>query len=104
MYQIFLSLSLFSVNCVFRLVLIYLKPCLGHNRCVSSRSNATIKLQLLPLTDGIIVLDTLQIDVEEKGMDLLYFWTLFFLLILLFEHLRKEIFDSYKLTGRGSGG
>ncbi|XP_027914221.1 uncharacterized protein LOC114173804 isoform X2 [Vigna unguiculata] len=36
--------------------------------CVSSRSNATIKLQLLPLTDGIIVLDTLQIDVEEKGV------------------------------------
>ncbi|KAG2376770.1 uncharacterized protein HKW66_Vig0173430 [Vigna angularis] len=36
--------------------------------CVPSRSNATIKLQLLPLTDGIIVLDTLQIDVEEKGV------------------------------------
>jgi len=74
MYQIFLSLSLFSINCVFRLVLIDLKSCLDHIRCVPSRSNATTKLQLLPLTDGIIVLDTLQIDVEEEGIDLLYFW------------------------------
>ncbi|XP_022643262.1 uncharacterized protein LOC106776305 isoform X1 [Vigna radiata var. radiata] len=49
--------------------------------CVPSRSNATIKLQLLPLTHGIIVLDTLQIEVEEKGIDLLYFWTVFSLLI-----------------------
>lgn len=31
---------------------------------------ATIKLELLPLTDGIITLDTLQIDVKEKGTNL----------------------------------
>lgn len=36
-------------------------------RCVPSQSTATIKLELLPLTDGIITLDTLQIDVKEKG-------------------------------------
>ncbi|KAL5553950.1 hypothetical protein UlMin_041351 [Ulmus minor] len=35
--------------------------------CVPSQSAATIKLELLPLTDGIITLDTLQIDVKEKG-------------------------------------
>ncbi|XP_019054215.1 PREDICTED: uncharacterized protein LOC104602813 isoform X2 [Nelumbo nucifera] len=35
--------------------------------CVPSRSTATVKLELLPLTDGIITLDTLQIDVKEKG-------------------------------------
>ncbi|XP_061990855.1 uncharacterized protein LOC133709209 isoform X1 [Rosa rugosa] len=35
--------------------------------CVPSQSTATIKLELLPLTDGIITLDTLQIDVKEKG-------------------------------------
>ncbi|CBI29239.3 unnamed protein product, partial [Vitis vinifera] len=34
---------------------------------VPSQSTATIKLELLPLTDGIITLDTLQIDVKEKG-------------------------------------
>ncbi|XP_054825360.1 LOW QUALITY PROTEIN: uncharacterized protein LOC129322920 [Prosopis cineraria] len=33
-----------------------------------SQSSATIKLELLPLTDGIIILDTLQIDVKEKGV------------------------------------
>lgn len=38
-----------------------------HIRCVPSQSTATIKLELLPLTDGIITLDTLQIDVKEKG-------------------------------------
>ncbi|RDY04455.1 hypothetical protein CR513_11837, partial [Mucuna pruriens] len=48
------------------LVLIDLKPCLGHIRCIPSQSVVTIKLELLPLTDGIIVLDTLQIDVKEK--------------------------------------
>ncbi|KAH1058365.1 hypothetical protein GYH30_002775 [Glycine max] len=37
--------------------------------CIPSQSIATIKLELLPLTDGIIVLDTLQIDVKEKGID-----------------------------------
>ncbi|PON67495.1 heat-inducible transcription repressor [Parasponia andersonii] len=37
-------------------------------RCVPSHSTATIKLELLPLTDGIITLDTLQIDVKEKGL------------------------------------
>ncbi|XP_020216149.1 uncharacterized protein LOC109799908 isoform X3 [Cajanus cajan] len=36
--------------------------------CIPSQSIATIKLELLPLTDGIIVLDTLQIDVKEKGV------------------------------------
>ncbi|PSS15894.1 Plakophilin-4 like [Actinidia chinensis var. chinensis] len=36
--------------------------------CVPSQSTATIKLELLPLTDGIITLDSLQIDVKEKGM------------------------------------
>ncbi|CAN8258955.1 unnamed protein product [Cochlearia groenlandica] len=35
--------------------------------CVPSKSTATIKLELLPLTDGIISLDTLQIHVKEKG-------------------------------------
>ncbi|KAG8654050.1 hypothetical protein MANES_05G096500v8 [Manihot esculenta] len=35
--------------------------------CVPAQSTATIKLELLPLTDGIITLDTLQIDVKEKG-------------------------------------
>ncbi|KAI4328382.1 hypothetical protein L6164_020739 [Bauhinia variegata] len=36
--------------------------------CIPSQSTATIKLELLPLTDGIITLDTLQIDVKEKGV------------------------------------
>ncbi|XVF86005.1 hypothetical protein PTKIN_Ptkin17bG0166000 [Pterospermum kingtungense] len=36
--------------------------------CVPARSTATVKLELLPLTDGIITLDTLQIDVKEKGL------------------------------------
>ncbi|KAJ4831799.1 hypothetical protein Tsubulata_017010 [Turnera subulata] len=36
--------------------------------CVPAHSTATIKLELLPLTDGIIKLDTLQIDVKEKGL------------------------------------
>ncbi|XP_044489701.1 uncharacterized protein LOC123214059 [Mangifera indica] len=36
--------------------------------CIPSHSTATIKLELLPLTDGIITLDTLQIDVKEKGV------------------------------------
>ncbi|XP_026421677.1 uncharacterized protein LOC113317754 isoform X1 [Papaver somniferum] len=35
--------------------------------CVPSQSIATVKLELLPLTDGIITLDTLQIHVKEKG-------------------------------------
>ncbi|GAV68587.1 hypothetical protein CFOL_v3_12090 [Cephalotus follicularis] len=35
---------------------------------VPSQSTATIKLELLPLTDGIITLDTLQVDVKEKGL------------------------------------
>ncbi|PKI55986.1 hypothetical protein CRG98_023614 [Punica granatum] len=34
---------------------------------VPSQTTATIKLELLPLTDGIITLDTLQVDVKEKG-------------------------------------
>ncbi|XVF03399.1 hypothetical protein REPUB_Repub04eG0257900 [Reevesia pubescens] len=36
--------------------------------CVPAQSTATIKLELLPLTDGIITLDTLQIEVKEKGL------------------------------------
>ncbi|XP_042517783.1 uncharacterized protein LOC122091735 [Macadamia integrifolia] len=36
--------------------------------CVPSQSTATVKLELLPLTDGIVTLDTLQIDVKEKGL------------------------------------
>ncbi|KAG5566699.1 hypothetical protein RHGRI_002304 [Rhododendron griersonianum] len=36
--------------------------------CVPSQSTATIKLELLPLTDGIITLDSLQVDVKEKGV------------------------------------
>ncbi|MED6134707.1 hypothetical protein PIB30_039543 [Stylosanthes scabra] len=36
--------------------------------CVPSQSTATIKLELLPLTDGIITLDSLQINVKEKGV------------------------------------
>ncbi|XP_061363791.1 uncharacterized protein LOC133307313 [Gastrolobium bilobum] len=35
---------------------------------IPARSIATIKLELLPLTDGIIMLDSLQIDVKEKGV------------------------------------
>jgi len=52
-----------------KLSLINLKPCIGHVRCIPSQSTATIKLELLPLTDGIIALDSLQIDVMEKGTD-----------------------------------
>ncbi|XP_062111706.1 uncharacterized protein LOC133823122 isoform X2 [Humulus lupulus] len=40
--------------------------------CVPSHSTATIKLELLPLTDGIITLDTLQIDVKEKVIYMIY--------------------------------
>ncbi|XP_045803541.1 uncharacterized protein LOC123897085 [Trifolium pratense] len=36
--------------------------------CIPSQSTATIKLELLPLTDGTITLDSLQIDVKEKGL------------------------------------
>ncbi|KAL6988467.1 hypothetical protein U1Q18_014217 [Sarracenia purpurea var. burkii] len=36
--------------------------------CIPSQSTATIKLELLPLTDGIITLDSLQVDVKEKGL------------------------------------
>ncbi|CAN1196914.1 hypothetical protein LINPERPRIM_LOCUS43215 [Linum perenne] len=36
--------------------------------CVPANSTATIKIELLPLTDGIITLNTLQIDVKEKGL------------------------------------
>uniref|UniRef100_M8C055 Uncharacterized protein n=1 Tax=Aegilops tauschii TaxID=37682 RepID=M8C055_AEGTA len=37
-------------------------------RCVPARSSTTVKLELLPLTDGIITLDTLQITIKEKGL------------------------------------
>ncbi|KAK4358142.1 hypothetical protein RND71_023752 [Anisodus tanguticus] len=36
--------------------------------CVPAQSTATIKLEVLPLMDGIITLDSLQIDVKEKGV------------------------------------
>ncbi|KAL3501328.1 hypothetical protein ACH5RR_035777 [Cinchona calisaya] len=36
--------------------------------CVPALSTATIKLEVLPLTDGIITLDSLQIGVKEKGL------------------------------------
>lgn len=32
-----------------------------------SQSTATVKLEVLPLTDGIITLDSLQVEVREKG-------------------------------------
>ncbi|KAL6562549.1 hypothetical protein OROGR_003556 [Orobanche gracilis] len=35
--------------------------------CVPSQSTATVKLEVLPLTDGIITLDSLKIEVKEKG-------------------------------------
>ncbi|VFQ66714.1 unnamed protein product [Cuscuta campestris] len=38
------------------------------SRCVPSQSTATVKLEVLPLTDGIITLDSLQIEVTEKGI------------------------------------
>ncbi|CAH9093029.1 unnamed protein product [Cuscuta europaea] len=36
--------------------------------CVPSQSTATVKLEVLPLTDGIITLDSFQIGVKEKGL------------------------------------
>uniref|UniRef100_A0A0D3FDY2 Uncharacterized protein n=1 Tax=Oryza barthii TaxID=65489 RepID=A0A0D3FDY2_9ORYZ len=36
--------------------------------CIPARSSTTVKLELLPLTDGIITLDTLQITIREKGL------------------------------------
>ncbi|ONM12149.1 hypothetical protein ZEAMMB73_Zm00001d001834 [Zea mays] len=36
--------------------------------CVPARSSTTVKLELLPLSDGIITLDTLQITAREKGL------------------------------------
>jgi hypothetical protein len=36
--------------------------------CIPARSSTTVKLELLPLTDGIITLDTLQITIREKGI------------------------------------
>ncbi|XP_057777103.1 uncharacterized protein LOC130995724 isoform X1 [Salvia miltiorrhiza] len=35
--------------------------------CVPSQSTATVKLEVLPLTDGIITLDSLQVEVRAKG-------------------------------------
>ncbi|KAL3629965.1 hypothetical protein CASFOL_026277 [Castilleja foliolosa] len=35
---------------------------------VPSQSTTTFKLEVLPLTDGIITLDSLQIEVREKGL------------------------------------
>ncbi|XP_072988612.1 uncharacterized protein [Typha latifolia] len=36
--------------------------------CVPARSSATVKLEVLPLTDGIITFDSLQIAIKEKGI------------------------------------
>ncbi|WJX57080.1 hypothetical protein P8452_42675 [Trifolium repens] len=36
--------------------------------CIPSKSVVTVKIELLPLTAGIITLDSLQIDVKEKGV------------------------------------
>ncbi|XP_042052912.1 uncharacterized protein LOC121798128 isoform X2 [Salvia splendens] len=36
--------------------------------CVPSQSTATVKLEVLPLTDGIITLDSLQVEVRAKGL------------------------------------
>lgn len=36
--------------------------------CVPAGSSATVKLELLPLTDGIITLSTLEVAVKEKGV------------------------------------
>ncbi|XP_042432201.1 uncharacterized protein LOC122018835 isoform X1 [Zingiber officinale] len=41
--------------------------------CIPAHSSATVKLELLPLTDGIIPLDTLRIAVKEKGMSMYIF-------------------------------
>jgi len=43
------------------------------NRYVPARSSTTAKLELLPLTDGIITVDTLQITASEKGNISLFF-------------------------------
>ncbi|KAL8518803.1 hypothetical protein ACS0TY_009959 [Phlomoides rotata] len=36
--------------------------------CIPSQSTASVKLEVLPLTDGIVTLDSLQIMVKEKGL------------------------------------
>lgn len=60
-----LWLSAFSL-CNVHVNVLYATPV--NFRCIPSKTTAIIKLELLPLTDGIITLDTLQIDVEEKGV------------------------------------
>jgi hypothetical protein len=49
--------------------LINLKSFVCRIRCIPSKSVVTVKIELLPLTAGIITLDSLQIDVKEKGND-----------------------------------
>ncbi|KAL5992179.1 hypothetical protein ACLOJK_013094 [Asimina triloba] len=39
-----------------------------NEQTISSDSTAIVKLELMPLTDGVITLDTLQIAVKEKGL------------------------------------
>lgn len=41
-------------------------------RSLPSQSTATIKLEVLPLTEGIITLDSLQIDIKEKGINIFF--------------------------------
>lgn len=40
-------------------------------RCVAAQSTVTTKIEIFPLIDGIITLDSLRIDVKEKGKDYL---------------------------------
>jgi hypothetical protein len=79
---------------LFKLALINLKPCILHIRCIPSKSTATIKLELLPLTDGTITLDSLQIDVKEKGMNRCI-WMIFFLV--------RKIYVCVRFTQCGAG-
>lgn len=70
-------------------------------RSVPSQSTATIKLELLPLTDGIITLDTLQIDVKEKGIDLFIFivWFLHTCMLELTEEMSYECISVGSIWG-----
>jgi hypothetical protein len=56
-----------SMNCLTDLI--NLKSFVCRIRCIPSKSVVTVKIELLPLTAGIITLDSLQIDVKEKGND-----------------------------------
>jgi hypothetical protein len=89
-----ISCLVFISLVLFKLALINLKPCILHIRCIPSKSTATIKLELLPLTDGTITLDSLQIDVKEKGMNRCI-WMIFFLV--------RKIYVCVRFTQCGAG-